>query len=114
MALHMIQTPECMPQYAVIFSSTQSTDNADYSVVANRIAERVASMPGFIRMESVHDSERNGITVCYWDSMEAIDAWKQDLEHHQAQEQGKARWYERYEVVVTKVEYAYSSEKEKD
>jgi len=98
-----------MPHYAVIFSSKQTSDTDDYGAMANEIEARVSAMPGFIRMESVHDAERNGITVCYWESLEAIQAWKQDLEHQRAQQSGKARWYERYSVVVAKVEYEYSS-----
>lgn len=60
-------------------------------------------------MESVHDVERNGITVCYWESLEAINNWKQDIEHRKAQQVGKERWYEQYRITVAKVEYEYSS-----
>ena len=97
------------PQYVVIFYSRQSTDNDDYGTEADKIAERVSSSPGFIRMESVHDAQRNGITVCYWESLEAINNWKQDREHQQAQQMGKERWYEQYSITVAKVEYEYSS-----
>jgi hypothetical protein len=48
------------PQYAVIFYSKQSDNTGDYPEAADRIAARAASMPGFIRMESVHDADRNG------------------------------------------------------
>jgi heme-degrading monooxygenase HmoA len=95
--------------YVVIFSSTQTMDNDDYSVAADRIAERVRSTPGFIRMESVHDANRNGITVCYWESLEAIETWKQDIEHLKAQSEGKERWYEQYRITVAKIAYEYSS-----
>lgn len=96
-------------RYAVIFYSRQSPDNNDYGTAAEQIAERARSSPGFISMESVHDTERNGITVCYWESLEAINNWKQNLEHRKAQKLGKERWYEQYRITVAKVEYEYSS-----
>lgn len=96
-------------RYAVIFYSRQSTNNDDYGVAAELVAERARSSPGFISMESVHDAERNGITVCYWESLEAINNWKQDIEHRKAQQVGKERWYEQYRITIAKVEYEYSS-----
>jgi heme-degrading monooxygenase HmoA len=95
--------------YVVIFSSKKSADASDYDLVAAQIADRVSSMPGFIRMESVHDAQRNGITICYWESLQAIKNWKADIEHSKAQQEGKERWYEQYRITVAKIEYEYSS-----
>jgi len=96
-------------RYVVIFSSKQSSNANDYGLAAEQIAERVRSMPGFIRMESVHDADQNGITVCYWESLQAINEWKQDSEHQNAQKEGMERWYEQYRITVAKIEYEYSS-----
>jgi len=51
----------------------------------------------------------NGITICYWESLQAINVWKQDIEHLTAQKEGKERWYEQYRITVAKIDYEYSS-----
>jgi len=45
-------------KYVVIFSSKQVMNSEGYEIAAARIAERVQAMPGFIRMENVHDTSR--------------------------------------------------------
>ena len=55
------------------------------------------------------DSARNeiGITVSYWESLEAIKNWKQNLEHLFAQQKGRTNWYSWYKVRICKVEREY-------
>ena len=52
-------------------------------------------------------SDGLGITVCYWRSVAGIAAWKAQAEHAAAQREGRARWYESYNVRVARVERAY-------
>jgi len=66
-------TPE-PPYYAVIFTS-ERTDTIDgYSQTADRMAELAQQQPGYLGHESAR--EGLGITVSYWDSLEAIKNWK--------------------------------------
>ena len=65
------------------------------------------SMPGYLGIESSRDDSL-GITVSYWETEADIARWKQQLEHLAAQQAGKSRWYEHYELRVAKVERAYS------
>ncbi len=44
---------------------------------------------------------------CENDSEEAIAAWKGQLDHASAQQEGRARWYASYDVRVARVERAY-------
>lgn len=64
-----------------------------------------AGMPGFIGIESAR--EGIGITVCYWQSLEAIAAWKVQAEHELAQILGKEQWYSAFHTRVAKVERDY-------
>ena len=48
---------------------------------------------GFLGAESTRDSSGFGITVSYWASEPAIRAWKANIEHLAAQEQGRSSWY---------------------
>lgn len=71
--------------------------------------EQLASgQPGFLGVESVRDSSGAGITISYWESLDAIRNWKQHQSHKVAQEKGKKEWYQNYKVKICKVEREYS------
>jgi len=71
-----------------------------------RLAKR---QPGFISMTSVRDSYGVGITVCYWESQEAIVAWKNNVDHAAAQSLGMKSWYSAYSVTIAEVKRSYTS-----
>jgi heme-degrading monooxygenase HmoA len=52
-----------------------------------------------------------GITVSYWESLEAIKAWKQNAEHLVAQSRGRGEWYASFKLRICKVERDYGFEK---
>ena len=96
------------PYYAVIFSSRRREGEDDsYAATANRMLELAADQQGFLGAESARGSDGFGITVSYWESTEAIAAWRAHAEHRLAQENGKTAWYEHYEVRVARVDRAY-------
>jgi len=64
--------------------------------------------PGFLRVESVREEEGKGITVSYWESLEAIQAWKANAKHLTAQQLGKEKWYTHYHVEICQVMKEYS------
>jgi heme-degrading monooxygenase HmoA len=99
------KTPE-PPYYAVIFSSMRRDDG--YTQMAERMVDLASQQPGFLGVESVRGKDGFGITVSYWISAEAIAAWKANIEHLAAQEKGKQKWYEHYELRVAKVKRAYA------
>ncbi len=94
--------------YAVIFSSQQSADTEGYAAMASRMEQLAAEQPGYLGIESVRDASGKGITVSYWESLEAIRAWKAHAEHQVAQATGRARWYETYHLRVCRVQHEYS------
>ena len=94
--------------YAVIFSSQRTAAESEaYDDAATRMVELAAKQPGFLGVESARGAEGFGITVSYWDSLEAIRSWKALPEHATVQAEGKKRFYERYEVRVAVVERGY-------
>jgi heme-degrading monooxygenase HmoA len=95
------KTPQ-PPFYAVIFTSSRSDGDHGYAAMAQRMAHLAEQQPGFLGIESAR--EEIGITVSYWESLEAIAAWKENLQHRMAQEQGQALWYTHYCLRVCKVE----------
>ena len=100
-------TPE-PPYYAVIFSSTRRGADPGYATTAARMLELASARSGFLGVESSRDSDGFGITVSYWVSLEAIAAWKADLEHLAAQDAGRRLWYAHYELRIARVERAYA------
>ncbi|MCC6795909.1 MAG: antibiotic biosynthesis monooxygenase [Candidatus Hydrogenedentes bacterium] len=100
------QTPE-PPYYAVIFTSARTFGDNGYGAVAERMATLAKEQPGFLGIESARGTDGFGITVSYWESVEAIGEWRRQLEHLAAQESGKRIWYSQYELRVAKVERAY-------
>lgn len=96
------------PYYAVIFTSKRTDGDHGYSQMADRMEELAAKQPGFIGVESVRDASGTGITVSYWESLEAIGNWKSNEAHRAAQEKGRQAWYESYTVRICKVEREYS------
>lgn len=97
-------TPE-PPYYAVIFSGQRTPGDHGYDAMAARMVELAALQPGFLGMESVR--EDLGITVSYWDSLDAIRNWKENAEHREAQRLGHQQWYSGFRVRVARVEREY-------
>lgn len=93
------------PYFAVIFTSVRRTGGDDeYQATARRMYDLASRQPGFLGFETARDPGGLGISVSYWDSREAIERWKADVEHREAQRRGRNDWYERYRVRVCRVE----------
>jgi heme-degrading monooxygenase HmoA len=91
--------------YAVIFTSKRtSADEPGYTTMAERMKQLARLQPGFQGLDSARGPEGRGITISYWDSLEAIHAWRNQAEHLVAQELGRQRWYDSYRLIVARVE----------
>ena len=97
------------PYYAVIFTSLRTDIAEGYHDTAERMVELAEGQPGFLGVESARDGV--GITVSYWESLEAIRHWKQSTEHLVAQQKGRTDWYAAYKTRICKVERDYGFEK---
>ena len=98
------------PYYAVIFTSTQTQETSGYEQMAEAIVKLAAQQPGFLGIESARDLI--GITVSYWESLEAIAAWKQNTAHLVAQQRGRDLWYQEFKTRICRVERDYVFVKE--
>ncbi|GIZ13271.1 antibiotic biosynthesis monooxygenase [Pseudomonas sp. NCCP-436] len=103
----MIAATPQPPYYVVIFTSQRTEVDAGYAEAAQRMLELAAQQPGFLGVESAR-SDGLGITLSYWQSEEAIRAWREHAEHSVVREQGRADWYAAFATRVAKVERAYS------
>lgn len=96
------QTPQ-PPYYAVIFTSERTEGDRGYAEMADEMVRLASIQPGFLGVESAR--EGLGITVSYWDSLEAIQKWKQNERHLIAQKKGS-----RSGISRIKREFARSNE----
>lgn len=97
------------PYYAVIFTSLRTEADAEgYALAAEAMVNLAQQQPGYLGFESARDGL--GITVSYWESIEAIRAWKQQADHLLAQEKGRTDWYKAYKTRICRVERAYGFE----
>ncbi len=105
----MIAKTPPTPYYAVIFTSTQTEKIEGYAKTAQRMVDLAEQQTGFLGVESAR--EELGITVSYWESLEAIKNWKYITEHVMARDYGREFWYQSFKVRIAKVERDYGFEK---
>ncbi|SFC75287.1 antibiotic biosynthesis monooxygenase family protein [Pseudoalteromonas denitrificans] len=101
----LIATTPKPPYYAVIFSSTLTKTHEGYADMADKMMELALQQPGFLGVESAR--EALGITVSYWQDLESIKNWKNNIEHLKAQKLGYEKWYASYKTRISKVERDY-------
>lgn len=97
------------PPYYAVISSTILTDTIDgYEETANRMEVLAKDQPGYLGIESARSEI--GITVSYWQSLDAILAWKNNMEHTVVRNLGRDKWYKKYQLRICKVEREYGFE----
>ena len=104
----MIAKTPAAPYWAVVFTAVFSgREEAEYFEMAEEMVRLAHGMPGFLGYESAQGEGGLEITVSYWESEEAIRAWKRNAEHLAAQKRGREAFYSAYQIRVAKVERAY-------
>ncbi|WP_415859559.1 antibiotic biosynthesis monooxygenase family protein [Aureibaculum sp. 2210JD6-5] len=76
-----------------------------YAAMSEKMVALAAEQKGFLGIESARNEL--GITVSYWESLEAIKNWKMHIEHTEARNKGRAIWYKNFKVRICKVERDY-------
>ena len=94
------------PYFAVIFTTRRGAGDHGYQEMAEKMEMLAAAQPGFLGFETARNEI--GISVSYWDSLEAIAAWKENTLHMHAQRLGREKWYEEYTLRICRVEREYS------
>lgn len=101
----MIASTPSPPYYAVIFTTLRTEGDNGYAEMANKMEELAKQQLGYLGIES--SRSETGITVSYWESLEAIKNWRMNVEHQLAQKLGKEKWYAQYKLRICKVERDY-------
>lgn len=93
------------PYYAVIFTTILTDDLEGYTETADKMEALAKKQKGYLGIESARKDV--GITVSYWQTLEDIVAWKNNLEHTEARNLGRKKWYKKYQLRICKVEREY-------
>lgn len=93
------------PYYAVIFTTLRKAGNHGYEEMAIKMEVLAAKQPGFLGFETARSEM--GISVSYWETLEAISQWKNNGEHLIARMKGKELWYQWYKLRICLVEREY-------
>lgn len=96
------------PYFAVIFTSIRTNIEEEYGSTAQRMVELAAQQEGFLGVESARNEI--GITVSYWESLDAIKKWKYNTEHILARDMGREKWYQSFKTRICLVERDYGFE----
>lgn len=97
------------PYYAVIFTTIVEDNLEGYFKTAERIEELAKQQKGFLGIDSVRNEI--GITISYWQTEDDIISWKNNIEHTEARNMGREKWYKQYQLRICKVEREYSFKK---
>jgi len=95
--------------YAVIFRSIRTNEHSElYESHSEKMAELVKATPGYISHYSHRDPvSRSGVTISYFESLEAIKTWREHPEHKEVQRLGRELFYSWYEIQIVKVDKQY-------
>jgi heme-degrading monooxygenase HmoA len=95
--------------FAVIFRAQVNKLDDAYTKMVVQMREKAMSQYGCTELVSTTEGELE-ITISYWDSLEQIQAWKQDSDHQLAQQLGRSSWYKSYQVQVVDILRDYSKD----
>lgn len=90
--------------WAVIFRSRMSGQTEGYEAAARHMKALAAQQRGYLGVESCRDRDGFGLTISYWDSLQAIADWKNHPEHRAVRAEGRRRWYAEYSVTLARVQ----------
>ena len=99
---HILKTPE-PPYYVVLFTAEMDDDLTDYDETNKVLKAEAEKIPGFLGVESAGNDSQH-ISAVYWESLEAIDRWRNHSEHMKAKQRGRDQWYKRYKLRICRVE----------
>lgn len=93
----------------MIFRSIRTNSHNElYESYSQKMEELVKTIPGYLSHYSHRDPvSRSGVTISYFESLEAIKTWREHPEHKEVQRLGRELFYSWYEIQVVKVDKQY-------
>lgn len=101
-----IATTPDPPYFAVIAPAELSADTRGYGDTAAQLLELARDQPGFLGIETCVTGDFV-MAVSYWESLEAIEAWRGHARHQLAKDGARRGWFSRYRTRIARVEAEY-------
>jgi heme-degrading monooxygenase HmoA len=86
-----------------IFRSRLRPGVEEYPAMAERMDKLATSMPGYVAHNSYTAEDGERLTLAFFESEAAQDAWRKHPEHLQAQHAGRDVYYSEYRIHVCKL-----------
>jgi len=107
----MEQPVEKSIYYAVIATTTLRSMTSEmqqrFASLSDRMYALASEQDGF-RRDAVRNEEL-GISVSYWRSLEAIEAWRNDARHMAIKALGRKDFYSTWQIRICRVESEYGN-----
>ena len=97
------------PYYAIVFKTILTDNIAEYHETGGKMQAFEKLQKGYLGIESARNDI--GITVSYWETLDDIIAWKNNIEHTNARNLGREKWHQKYQLHICKQEREYGFEK---
>jgi len=75
----------------------------DYRAMDEEISALARAADGFEGVKSFRADDGERLTIVWWRDAESLARWRNAPRHRAAQETGRARWYEYYDMEVAEV-----------
>src|SRR6185295_8044400 len=88
-----------------VFRSRLRDDVPDrYCELAAQVLDRARTFPGFVEFKQFVADDGERVTLVTFDSAEHEAAWRDDVDHRAAQQEGRTAFYSEYDIAVTEVQ----------
>jgi len=102
--MHTNQDQEKKPSLVILFRSKLTAKAGDdYQAMNAEMETLVRQNPGFIDVKSYTGADGERLTVVWWRDEESLAQWKNQLRHREAQNIGRQKWYEYYDMDVATI-----------
>ncbi len=93
-----------MSECLTVFRSRLRDDVPErYFDLATELLERARTFPGFVEFKQFVADDGERVALVTFDSAEHEAAWRDDVQHRAAQQEGRTAFYSEYDIAVTEV-----------
>ena len=84
-------------------SKLTSQAGEDYQAMNAELETLVRQNPGFVDVKSYTAQDGERLTVVWWRDAQSLAEWRNLARHREAQNTGRQKWYEYYDMEVASV-----------
>ncbi|MFL6300702.1 MAG: antibiotic biosynthesis monooxygenase family protein [Terriglobales bacterium] len=87
----------------ILFRSKLTSSIDGYEELAEEMVELGKAMPGFVEFKSFKAEDGERLSVAWWKDQETLAAWRTNTRHQFAQQMGRERFYEYFNIEVAEI-----------